>query len=205
MPFKSKKLTVVVIILTTVTVILSLEFYLRTRKEVMKTGAYSRVKGNPKAPITVIEFVDFQCPSCAEGAKYLGKVMSEYPDQIRLELKYFPLQNHSHGLTSAKYAECVSQQGKFWEFTQSLFDTQAKWAQLPDARPTFEYIAEEYGLNIDQLGACLRNEATEELIMNNKTEGRALGIKSTPTYFINGNMVVGVKSLDLELGKLLKH
>ena len=70
--------------------------------------------GSKNAPIQIIEYVDFQCSSCATGAQYIRNFMKINPDKVRLELKYYPLDMHQHAFMSSRYAECASRQGKFW-------------------------------------------------------------------------------------------
>jgi len=103
--------------------------------------AKAKVKGDVNAPIQIAEFVDFQCPSCAHGAKDLKKFMGEHPNTIRLEVKYFPLKMHKHAVLSARYAECAARQNKFWPFHDYLFKGQNKWKRLLDAKPVFEFIS----------------------------------------------------------------
>jgi len=121
-----------------------------------------------------------------------------------MQLKYFPLRNHAHGLQSARYAECASRQGKFWPFHDYLIDRQANWRRLSDATPAFDLMAREVGLDLEVLGQCLADEKTTTSIMKDKKEGDILGVKSTPTYYINGTMVVGTDSLKQELAKRLE-
>ncbi len=164
----------------------------------------ARFKGEANAPIKITEFIDFQCPACANGAKYLKKLMEERPGMISLTMKYFPLRGHKYGLPSARYAQCAAKQNKFWGFHDRVLASQNDWKKLNDAIPAFEHLAKEINLNSKQLKACLADNALNESITQDKMEGTALGVKSTPTYFVNGKMVVGTKSLSLEINKILK-
>ena len=177
-------------------------------KFILGPGAFStkqevsRATGNQNAPIKIVEFIDFQCPACAVGSKFLNDRVKKDPEKYYLELKYFPLRNHTHGLLASHFAECSGEQGKFWEFHDEVLAMQGQWARLVNARPAFEFIAKKIELNQDQLNVCLQNPKTEETIMADKAEGQALKIRSTPTYFVNGKMVVGIKSLKDELQKI---
>ena len=164
-----------------------------------------RVKGNDKAPIKIIEFIDFQCSACADGAKYLKEIMQKNPEVIRLELKYFPLKMHAYGFLSAQYAECASRQGKFWLFHDLLIARQTNWKRLTDAKPAFERMAQDVGLESQKLEACLQNKTVMRIIEQNKAEGQSRRIRRTPTYFVNGKMIVGKKSLELEIDRLLEE
>lgn len=159
----------------------------------------ARMKGNPKAGLRVVEYIDFQCPSCAKGSKILGRYLKEYPEKISIELKYFPLAMHSHAFKSAYYAECAARQGKFWPFHDLLIERQKQWRVLKDAEPTFQNMAKEIELDSIELEACLQDKQVTEKIMKDRNEGQLLGVKSTPTYFINKKMVVGSKFLEKKL------
>ena len=166
-------------------------------------SATIRVKGNSDAPIRVTEFIDLECPACAQGAKYLAQFMADHPASVRLELKYFPLKMHRHGLEVARYAECAARQGKFWPFQDLLLERQANWSRLMDAAPAFILIAKEVGLDPKRLDTCLKDGSVDALITQSQMEGEKRGVKSTPTYYINGKMVVGINSLQSELTQLL--
>ncbi len=174
---------------------------------IMPQGARSdgemRAKGSKTAPIHVTEFIDLQCPACARGAEYLGRVTAEHPDAIRLDLKYFPLPSHRHGFLAARYAECAARQGKFWPFHDALIARQPNWSRLMDAAPAFALIAQEVALDPSRLSACLNDKSVDAIIQQSHLEGERRGVKSTPTYYVNGKMIVGVQSLEPELDRLL--
>ncbi|MCA9401833.1 MAG: thioredoxin domain-containing protein, partial [Candidatus Omnitrophica bacterium] len=162
-----------------------------------------RIKGPQSAPIKIIEFIDFQCPACAHGSFYLKEMMEKHPDLIQLELKYFPLSMHAHALLSAKYVECAGQQGKFWEYQDQLLKLQNNWKKLQDAKPAFDHIAVNVEVNNPEFEACLASEDTVKKVSSFKDEGKTLGIKSTPTYFVNGEMIVGSNLLSQKLSELI--
>ncbi len=155
-----------------------------------------RAKGNPSAPYRIVEFIDFECPACAAGAKYLKDVMEKNKSLIYLEMKYYPLERiHRHAFLSAMYAECALRQGKFWAFYDQLIDQQPKWRQLGDATPAFVSMARKVGLDLQRLDACLQDPSTREAVEKTRAEGRRRQVRSTPTYFVNGQMVVGLRNL----------
>ena len=159
-----------------------------------------RAKGNPQAPLKIVEYMDFQCPACARGAFFLDDLLKNKPDEVYLEVKYFPLEGtHRHAVRSARYAECAAQQGKFWPVADLLFKRQSEWKDLINADPVFEEISRSAQLDLNKLDVCLANEATTEAIVKDKQEGQSRGIRSTPTYFVNEKMVVGSTSLEEEL------
>ena len=199
----SKPLVTLLIIVIIIAGILIVKTYFAPARLDQQRIALARFKGDAKAPVKIVEFIDFQCPACAVGAQYLKKLMAEHPNLIRLEMKYYPLTMHKHAFLSARYAQCAAQQDKFWPFQDLLIERQAQWQGLIDAKPSFELIASEIKLNKSQLENCLKDEKVEAIIFKEKAEGTALGVKSTPSYFLNGTMLVGSKSLELEIDKYL--
>jgi protein-disulfide isomerase len=160
----------------------------------------ARAKGNPQARVKIVEFIDFQCPACAYGVTYLKTFFDQHPNDLYIQVRYFPLTNmHHHAMISALYSECAARQGKFWELDDLMIPQQSQWAQLISPEPVFQGMAEQVGMNIDQLNACVASDAARKVINDEKSMGQSLGISSTPTYFINGKMVVGSKSLQDEL------
>ena len=160
----------------------------------------ARAKGNPQARVKIVEFIDFQCPACAFGIKYLKTFFDQHPNDIYLQVRYFPLTNmHHHAMISALYSECAARQGKFWALDDLMIPQQSQWAQLISPEPVFKAMASQVGMNIDQLNACLVSDDARKVINDEKSLGQSLGISSTPTYFINNKMVVGTKSLQEEL------
>lgn len=197
---RNKSILAVVIIVVCVALVLGVKYYLSSRSVTALAG---RSKGNANAPVKIIEYIDFQCPACASGAKFLRERIQKKPDDIYLEMKYFPLAMHSHAFLSSRFAECASNQNKFWEFHDKLIDTQADWSKQINAFPSFEKFAQELNLDMNQLNVCLADGKVDKVINQHKNEGQKLGIKSTPTYFINHKMVVGPNDLQKEIKALL--
>ncbi len=200
---KSKKITTIVIILSVVCVILVVKYFKDATNLSALKISQAKIKGDEKAPIQIREFVDLQCPACANGVKILKKFMEDHPGEIRLELRYFPLKMHQHAMVAARYAECSAHQEKFWPFAETVFERQDQWKTLFDAHPAFDKIAQEVGMDQGALNSCLSDPKVDELIESNRQEGQNLGVQSTPTYFINGQMIVGTKNLEFELNKLI--
>ncbi len=170
------------------------------RNNFAKTTVLARVKGNPKALVRIVEYLDFQCPACAKGGLLIEEYMKKYPSKIRLEVKYYPItQIHTHALKSTLYSECAARQGKFWEFHHFLLKEQSRWERLIDVDAAFLEKAKDLRIDLDKLQACVDSEEARTLILDEKEQAKNLGVKSTPTYFINDKMLVGPKSLKDEL------
>ena len=160
----------------------------------------ARAKGNPDSKVKIVEFIDFQCPACANGVIYLKTFFDQHPNDVYLQVRYFPLTNmHHHAMISALYSECAARQGKFWALDDLMIPQQSQWAQLISPEPVFQAMAVQVGMDINQLNTCLASDEARKVINDEKSLGQSLGIASTPTYFINNKMVVGTKSLEDEL------
>ncbi len=163
----------------------------------------ARAAGDPKAAVHIVEYLDFQCPACAYGAKQIHNYLETFPGKIYLEVKYFPLGGHVHSMGATKYAQCSARQGKFWPYLSTVFERQAQWKGLFDAQPAFVQIIKDIGADANKIQSCVANDDIRKEIMAEKDAGVALGIQSTPTYFINGKMFVGVKPMMEEVERLL--
>ena len=201
----SKSKATILIILFCVAFIYTARFVLGPAKVTFLSHvSAARVKGNPQASVRITEYIDFQCPACARGAAVLKEYMIKYPSLIYLEVKYFPLsQMHPYALKSALYAECAARQNKFWAFQDLLIEKQAQWERLLNVDPMFQEMAQNANLDLNKLEACVNSDDTKSVVLREKTEGKSQGVDSTPTYFINGKMMVGPKPLREELDKYL--
>ncbi len=160
----------------------------------------ARAKGNPNAKVKIVEFIDFECPACAYGSKLLKENMEQHPQDIYLQVKYFPLTGmHHHAMPAALYSECAARQGKFWPLHELMMPQQGQWSQLLSADPVFLDMARAVGADMTVLQACVASEDANKAINDEKSLGQSMGVQSTPSYFINGKMVVGTKSLLDEL------
>lgn len=202
---RSKLRVTILVVAVSAIVVLAVKFFLGAAPHATRFLDEVRAKGNKNAPIHITEFIDLECPACARGAAYLARMMTAHPEAIRLDLKYFPLPSHRHGFLAARYTECAAQQGKFWPFHDALIDRQANWSRLMDATPAFALIAQEAALDTGKLNACLNDKSVDALIQQSHLEGEQRGVKSTPTYYVNGKMVVGMQSLEPELERLLSE
>lgn len=166
-------------------------------------GIKARSKGNPQASVKIIEYIDFQCPACAHGAAVLKKYIENNPDSIYLEMHYYPLAMHKHAVTASIFAECAARQNKFWPFHDLVLEKQSDWKGFDDVKSAFFDMAAQAGLNAQQLQSCIIDPSIEEAVFKDKEEGAQKGVKSTPTYFINGEMAVGGRSLVEKLNQLI--
>ncbi|MBF0523234.1 MAG: thioredoxin domain-containing protein [Candidatus Omnitrophica bacterium] len=172
--------------------------------KISSVKSFVHAQGKIDAPVQIVEYMDYECPGCALGGKYLKEMIQKYPEKIRLEVHFYPLNNHRQALLAARYAECSSRQNKFWEFHEALIFEQSKWIVLFDVKPAFNSIAQRVGLDFERLNACLQDRDILTSILAGKLKGIEKGVHATPTYFVNGKMVVGPDKLKVELEGLLK-
>jgi protein-disulfide isomerase len=199
----SKTKVTIMIALALVASVIAFKFFQQYFSPALEEVLNPRVKGNENAPIKIAEYIDLQCPACAQGAKILKTLMEDHPDAIRLELHYYPLSNHKHGFLSATYAECAARQGKLWMFVELILENQSKWATTMNPVSIFENYAKTAGVDLRKLDSCLEDPNVSKFIAQSKTEGDIKKVKSTPTYFINGEMMVGSRTLQATLEKLI--
>lgn len=196
----SRSAITVVIIILCIVIIGVVEYIYQSKSSPLAAFDPARTKGNPDAPLQILEFVDFQCPECAKAAKLLKRYMEDYPAGIFLAVKYYPL-GELNSMPGAVYGECAARQGKFWPMHDLLFDRLPQWRTLKDVRPFFNVIAKDVGLDIKELDHCLADDDVPSVIAAERITGESHFVRSTPTYFINGDIVVGVDALRETLEK----
>ena len=151
----------------------------------------ARVKGNANAPVTIVEFSDYQCPYCRQAEPTIEAVVAKYGDKVRLSYRDFPLRAiHDHAEIAAEASRCAMEQGKFWEYHDQLF----KSPNL-DKDALVGY-AKSANMDGDKFAACLTSEKYKAQIDKDIEEGRKAGVTGTPTFFINGIPTSGAQQQD---------
>ena len=147
--------------------------------------------GSASAPVTLEEFGDFECPPCGMLHPVLKQLEGEFgPTKLRLVFREFPLvPTHAHALAAARAAEAAGLQGKFWEMHDMLYENQKAWHDAFDVRPIFEEYATRIGLDLEQFRRDNSGEIVEQRIFLDGKRAHSLGVKGTPTVFLNGREV----------------
>ena len=153
-------------------------------------------RGSADAPVTLEEFGDFQCPPCGRLAGSLQEIEKDYGARLRVIFRNFPFATHEHAREAAYAAEAAGLQGHFWEMHDLLYREQANWSKTKDVQPLFTSYAGMLGLNLDRFKTDMSSEKVKEKVESDQNRGEALGVKNTPTIFIN-NQSVPPTSLNL--------
>jgi protein-disulfide isomerase len=165
--------------------------------------AGSPVTGPQNAPITLVEFSDFQCPYCALATPQLKAVLKAYPTQVKLIFKQFPLEMHSQAAMAAAAAIAAQKQGKFWPMHDALFASRSDLS-----RPTIITLASTIGLDVKRFEADMDSADIKQVIDRDLEDGTRAGVMSTPTLFIDGqhyNGPIKLQTLTPLLEAELKH
>lgn len=169
------------------------------RHEVAATGPS---KGAANAPVTIVEFSDFECPFCSRVNPTIDQVMKKYEGKVRVVFRNYPLPMHPNAPKAGEAALCAHDQGKFWEMHDTLFDNQ-RALSVEDLKG----YAGQLGLDQTKFDECLDSGAKAAVVKNDMAEGQAAGVSGTPAFFINGRLLSGAqpfeefeKAIDAELG-----
>lgn len=154
------------------------------------------VLGDKNAPVTIVEFSDFQCPFCKRFTDdAFVQLKKEYIDtgKVKYAFRHYPLPIHPNAPKAAEASECANEQQTFWEYHDKLFATQDEWSNLTntEAQNTFVTYASELGLNTDQFSSCLTTGKYADKVAKDTQAAQDAQVSATPTAYINGQQVVG--------------
>jgi protein-disulfide isomerase len=156
-----------------------------------------RTKGSADAPVTMYEMSDFQCPFCGEfWRETLPSIERDYiaTAKVRLVFVNMPLTSlHPNAEPAAELAMCAARQHKFWQMHDLLFRHQDAWADLAEPGPYFLALGDSVNANQAQLQECLRTKATRPVVEADFDGSRRSGATSTPTFYIEGELIVGAQ------------
>jgi protein-disulfide isomerase len=150
------------------------------------TSADDPVRGNAAAPVTIVEFSDYQCPFCARVNPTLAKVRETYGDRVKIVFKDFPLGNHPQAPKAAEAARCAGDQSKYWEMHDAMFANQ-RALEVPALKQT----ARAIGLDGAVFDQCLDSGKWAAAVRSGTELGEKMGVNSTPTLYVNGRALIG--------------
>lgn len=143
------------------------------------------------AKVTITEYSDFQCPYCSRAAMTLKDIKETYGDRVDITFKHFPLPFHNYARKAAEASECAREQGKFWGYHDILFENQNNLGI-----DSLKGYASQLGLDREKFDSCLDNGEKADVVKQNYEEGISKGVTGTPTFFINGNKLVGAQPFE---------
>ncbi|GIW43378.1 MAG: oxidoreductase [Candidatus Binatia bacterium] len=147
-------------------------------------------KGPASAPVTIIEFSDYECPFCKRAAGTVAEVLRHYGDKVRFVHRDFPLNFHQHARLAAEAAACAHAQGKFWDYHDRL------WKAEDLSESGLKALAKDTGLDEGKFAECLKSKPHSAAIDRDIEEGTAAGVNGTPAFFINGRMLSGAQPFE---------
>jgi protein-disulfide isomerase len=148
-------------------------------------------RGPKNAPVTIVAYSDFECPFCSRAVPTLKQIEEEYKGKVRVAFKHQPLPFHQNAKPAAMAAMAAHEQGKFWEYHDKLFANQRAMD-----RASLEKYAQELGLDVGKFKAALDGNKFDAQITADMNEATRMGVSGTPTFFINGRMLVGAQPVD---------
>lgn len=150
--------------------------------------------GSKDAKVTIIEFSDFQCPFCAKGADILNDIKKKYGKKVLVSFKQFPLDFHKQAKVAAVASLCANEQStdKFWKMHDKMFANQNKLSPKD-----LKALAKEIGLDTKKFDACIDSNKFMAVVEADINQGKGVGVKSTPTFFVNGMMINGAQPMEV--------
>jgi protein-disulfide isomerase len=146
--------------------------------------ASDHLLGNPHAPVTVVEYGDLECPNCKQSVAGVNMLLTRYENQVRFIYRHFPLEEvHPRAELAAEAAECAGSQGKFWQMIDLIYDNQGH-LDLPHLRG----YAERLPLDLARFDAEMEDHVYLQRIREHQQSGRDSGVRSTPSFFVNGKI-----------------
>ena len=153
----------------------------------------ARIQGSSTAPVWVVEVSDFQCPFCKTWHDSVYRTLRrEFVTSGTIRLAYinYPLPNHENAMPAAEAAMCAGAQNKFWEMHDGLFDSQDRWAPLPNAASVFDSVARAKGVDVAAMRQCIERGSTRALIQADAERAQESGVQATPSFIIGGDVLI---------------
>lgn len=164
-----------------------------TREEaaiILAIASDDYIKGNPDATVTLVEYLDFECEACGAYYPLIKQLSVDFPNDLRVITRYFPLPGHKNSMTAALAVEAAAKQGKYWEMHDILFENQEKWGNKAVPTPqVFEAYAQRLGIDITKFKADVADPATKARVERDFNASEKLGNTGTPSLFINGRRI----------------
>ena len=155
------------------------------------------VRGNKEAPVTLVEYLDFECEACGAYYPIVKQLEKEFEGKLKVVTRYFPLPGHKNSMEAALAVEAAGKQGKFFEMHDLLFESQKEWSEKPLSNPDlFLPYAEKLGLDMTKFNADRKEAAVIARVDKNKKEADQLKLNGTPSFFLNGKAIKSPNALE---------
>ena len=148
------------------------------------------IRGDASAKVVVVEYADFQCPACGAYYPLVKQLEKDFPTNLAVVFRHFPLPQHPNAKPAARAAEAAGKQGKFWEMHDMIYENQREWSELADATPVFKKYAQTLGLDMTKFATDSADSTLLDKITSQSQVGEDAGINSTPTFFVNGEHLI---------------
>ena len=153
-----------------------------------------QIKGYQSAPMTLVEYSDFQCPSCNAQHRTFNQVWKQIRRDVKLVYRHYPIVRvHKNATEAAYYAEAAGKQDKFWEMHDALFNGQSAWSNQDDPTATFDSYAETLKLDMDQLRTDVASDEIKNKVKTDIASAKSAGVNGTPTMYLDGKLLSNVR------------
>lgn len=168
------------------------------------TKSSSNYYGKMDSPVTMTEFVDFQCEACYAYYPYVKQVKERYKDRVKFQVRHFPIvSGHQFSLQAARTGEAAARQGEFWEMHDKLFAGQKEWERVSDPQQIYDQYAKEIGLDMAKFEIDRKSSSVNAVIQKDLRDVQELGGTGTPTFVLNGKKIDTPKPSVEALSKVL--
>jgi len=170
------------------------------------SGFRGYLLGSDSARLEVTEYADYECPACQGWAAVQFPTVEERlirTGKVRWRYRDFPLAQHRHSRVAAHSAACAAEQGKYWEMNARIYSWEGDWPEKSDAAGVFAGIAKALGLDVAGYDTCMASARYAGRIQAGVLEGQAIGVQSTPTFYINGRLYPGGNAVHYDMLKAM--
>jgi len=156
----------------------------------------SESQSTPSARFTLVEFADFQCPSCGSVHPLVKDLLARYKGNLNYVFRHFPLDQHPNAVSAAIASEAAADQDTFWEMHDILFTNQSEWSEESDPNTQFKSYAKELKLNMTKFNKAITEKLHKDKIDRDVSDGKSIGVNSTPTFFLNGQRMTNFADIE---------
>jgi protein-disulfide isomerase len=154
-------------------------------------------RGPANARVTLVEFGDYQCPSCRAYHPVIQELLTRFPEDLRLEFHHYPLISiHPNAMAASLAVEAAGEQGRYWEMHDLVFEHQEEWSRSSNPEPDFLALANRIGLDPNRFMQSMRSPAVQDRVLQDVVRARDANVEAVPTFFIDGQMLDRPSSLN---------